>query len=472
MDQTQAAEVQRVFALQQQHRWKLAQSSARERVARLERLREAIVARRDAIAEAMHKDFRKPAAEVELTELHPTLAELKHAVDHLEAWMKPEKVATPLTLLGSRSEIRSEARGVVLILAPWNYPFFLLVSPLIAAIAAGNAVMLKPSEKTKHTGRVLKELIAAVFEEREVALFEGDHSLSDALVELPFDHLFFTGSTSIGKKIMAAAAKHLTSVTLELGGKSPALIDETADVKLAAERVVFGKFINAGQTCVAPDHVLVHRSQERPFLEAAKAVLARFYGATEAERAQTPDFARLVDDKAFARLRGLLDAAVAAGGVLEAGGGANAAERYLAPTIVSGVRADSPLMEEEIFGPVLPVVAFETRAEALTILRRGGKPLALYVFAEEDEAEDWLRDTTAGGTCVNNTIVHLANPDLPFGGVGASGMGNYHGLHGFRTFSHQRAVLVQQRGGLVKFLYPPYGGKLRGLAAAATKLLE
>jgi aldehyde dehydrogenase (NAD+) len=271
---------------------------------------------------------------------------------------------------------------------------------------------------------------------------------------------------------MEAAAKYLASVTLELGGKSPAVIDESADLRAAAERVAFGKFVNAGQTCVAPDYALVHESVERDFIAELSRVVALFYGETEEARKKSADFPRLIDGAAFRRVKGLLDASVAAGAKIEIGGSADETERYIAPTVLSAVKPDAPIMQEEIFGPVLPVLSFRRREDAIRQIRAGDKPLALYVFGEPQAAEEILRGTTAGGSCVNNALIHLGNPDLPFGGVGASGMGNYHGVHGFRAFSHERAVLVQEMPSLIKLLYPPYGGKLRAIAAAATRLFE
>jgi aldehyde dehydrogenase (NAD+) len=465
-------EIRRLFDKQQANRWKVAGTGAGQRAEKLARLRSAIAQRRGALAAAMHADFRKSAAEVELTEIHPTLTEIRHAIDNVADWMRPRHTPTPLTLAGARSEIRSEPRGLALILSPWNYPFYLLFGPLVGAIAAGNCAILKPSEKTPATSRVMGELIAATFAEDEIALVEGGADVASALLELPFDHIFFTGSTRIGKRVMEAAAKYLASVTLELGGKSPAVIDESADLRAAAERVAFGKFVNAGQTCVAPDYALVHESVERDFIAELSRVVALFYGETEEARKKSADFPRLIDGAAFRRVKGLLDASVAAGAKIEIGGSADETERYIAPTVLSAVKPDAPIMQEEIFGPVLPVLSFRRREDAIRQIRAGDKPLALYVFGEPQAAEEILRGTTAGGSCVNNALIHLGNPDLPFGGVGASGMGNYHGVHGFRAFSHERAVLVQEMPSLIKLLYPPYGGKLRAIAAAATRLFE
>ncbi|GHG87465.1 aldehyde dehydrogenase family protein [Comamonas sp. JC664] len=467
------AHIRAVFEAQRAHRWTMSRTTAAERITRLKRLREAIIARRSELADAIHADFRKPAVEVELTELHPTLEELNHTVKHLKGWMKPTRVGTPMLLAGSSSYVRYEARGTVLLLAPWNYPFNLVVSPLIAAIAAGNTVMCKPSEKTPNTSRFLARLVKDVFPENEVALFEGGAETAEALLDLPFDHIFFTGNTRIGRIVMEAAAKHLASVTLELGGKSPVIIDETADIDAAAERLCWGKFINGGQTCVAPDHVFVHASKERAFLDAMKAAITRFYGGTEQERQASPDFTRLVDPAAWRRVKDLLDRSVAAGAKVEVGGEADGPSRYIAPTVLSGVTKDNPVMESEIFGPLMPVLTYQSREEVYAHIRSGGKPLALYVFSQDKRTvDDILQNTTSGGTLVNNVLVHLANPNLPFGGVGTSGLGNYHGHFGFKTFSHERAVMVQWMKSLASVFFPPYRGKMQEMASRATRMME
>jgi len=467
------ARIQAAFQAQRANRWVMSRTTTAERIARLKRLREAIIARRDELAEAIHQDFRKPALEVELTEIHPTLEELNHTVKHLSSWMKPTRVGTPLLLAGSSAHVRYEARGVVLVLAPWNYPFQLLMAPLIAAIAAGNTVICKPSEKTPHTARFLSRLVRDVFPENEVALFEGGAETAEALLELPFDHFFFTGNPRIGRKVMEAAAKHLASVTLELGGKSPAIIDETADVQAAAERLAWGKFINGGQTCVAPDYVFVHESRQQAFIDALKAVIGRFYGATEPERQASADFSRLVDAVAWRRVKDLVDRTVAAGAKVEVGGVADGPSRYLAPTVLTGVTPDMAVMEGEIFGPVLPVMTYRSRDEVYAHIQGGEKPLALYVFSQDKRAvEDVFRNTTSGGAVVNNVLIHVANPNLPFGGVGMSGLGHYHGVYGFRTFSHERAVSVQWMKSLAAVFFPPYRGKAQEWASRASRLLE
>jgi aldehyde dehydrogenase (NAD+) len=362
---------------------------------------------------------------------------------------------------------------VVLILAPWNYAFSLVVAPLVAAVAAGNCAILKPSEKTPATSAFLRRFIAEVFAEDEVTVVEGGGEAAEALLALPFDHVFFTGGARIGRSVMAAAARHLASVTLELGGKSPTIVDETANVRAAAQRVVGGKFLNAGQTCVAPDYALVHASRTAEFVAEAKRALDERYGLEGAARATSGDYCRIVDAGHFARLVDVLDRSVAAGARVEVGGERDASERYLAPTILSGVTFDSPVMAEEIFGPVLPVLAYTDLDAALVRLRALGAPLALYIFSRSAAAvEHILAETTAGGTAVNATLLQYGNPGLPFGGVGASGQGSYHGIYGFRTFSHERAVLRQREPSLARFLFPPYRGLIHAIGRQFLRLLE
>ncbi|WP_164017764.1 aldehyde dehydrogenase family protein [Pyxidicoccus trucidator] len=465
--------VREAFDRLQARRWEVARRGAKERLARLEKLKELIVARREALADALYADFRKPRAEVEATEVMPVLQELVHVQKHLKGWMKPRKVTTPLMLTGTSSHVQSEARGVVLVMAPWNYPFNLLVSPLVAAVAAGNTVLCKPSEKTPNTARFLAELLRDAFPSDEVAVVEGGPEVGEALLRLPFDHFFFTGGPRVGRRVMEAAAKHLAGVTLELGGKSPVVVDATADVETTAERVVWGKFLNAGQTCIAPDHVWVHASKEEALLAAMKSALERFYGKSEEARRACQDFCRLVDDGAFKRVRGLMDRTVTAGARVVMGGGVDAETRYIAPTVLADVMPDAPIMEEEIFGPVLPVLRYESLDDVVAHVRAGGKPLALYVFSQDEATvERLLRETSAGGTCINTVVLHNANPNLPFGGVGQSGVGAYHGETGFRTFSHERAVLRQGRTSLAHLFFPPYTGKAQKLARLASRLFE
>jgi len=465
--------LEEAFERLQARRWDQAQTTAKERLARLERLKANLLSRREAMAEALFADFRKPRAEAESTELLPVLMELAHTAKHLKSWMKPRKVETPLLLAGTSSEVHYEPKGVVLIIAPWNYPFALAIAPLIAAVAAGNCVMLKPSEKTPHVSAFLEALVRDTFDPSEVTTVQGGPEVGEALLRLPFDHFFFTGGPRVGQKIMAAAARHLAGVTLELGGKSPVVVDATADVKTAAERIVWGKFLNAGQTCIAPDYVFVHASKEEAFLSAAKEALERFYGKTEEARRASPDLCRLVDDAAFSRVCGLLDRTVSSGGRVVAGGVVDPPSRYIAPTVLADVTAEAPVMEEEIFGPLLPVLRYEQLETVVETIRGSGKPLAMYIFSTDEEmVERLLRQTSAGGTVVNNVILHVVNPGLPFGGVGQSGLGAYHGEAGFRELSHARAVMRQGRASLAQFFFPPYTGKAQQLARLASRLFE
>lgn len=468
------ADAQRVFALQQAHRWLIAQSTARERVARLNRLRAAIVARRDAVCDAMWQDFRKPAAEVQLTEIQPTLIELGHVRAHLAVWMQPAPVDTPWVLMGTRSEIRYEPRGVVLIMAPWNYPFGLVLTPLIAAVAAGNCAIVRPSEKVPHTAAVVADIIREAFEEREVACFtEPGTELAAGLLTLPFDHIFFTGSPRIGRRVMQAASAHLASVTLELGGKSPLIVDETADVERAGERAAWGKYVNAGQTCIAPDYAVVHERVLPAFLDAAKRAIAKFYGRTEEERQASGSFARAIDDAAFTRLKAMLADAMGAGASVEIGGLVADPERYVAPTILTNVGWESPAMQGEIFGPILPVLAFRSLDEVTDRIGRQGKPLAMYIFSRSQANIDRvLRQTSSGGVAINTVMVHFANPHLPFGGVGESGQGSYHGWSGFRALSHERSVLTQRGGRMLRLFDPPYTRRTRFLMKLLGRIIR
>jgi aldehyde dehydrogenase (NAD+) len=466
-----APDLRALFDAQRAHQSVMARTTAAERRQRLRRLRDAVAAHRAELCAAVLADFGRPAAETELTEIHSVLSECDDAIRHVGRWMKPERAGTPLMLFGTSSRLVHEPRGVALIIAPWNYPIGLLLNPLVAAIASGNCAICKPSEKTPHVAALLHRMLTSLCDAREVAVVLGAADVAQSLLELPFDHICFTGSPQIGKLVMAAAAKNLASVTLELGGKSPTIVDETADVRLAAERVAIGKFMNAGQTCVAPDYVLVHRSREAAFLEALRATLATFYGAGDAERRGNPDFARLVDGAAFARLKGLLDRTVAAGARIVTGGDSDAGTRYLAPTVLADVPRSSPIMQEEIFGPILPVLAYDTADEVVQFIRAGTKPLAMYIFsASKDAAEFFISSTSAGATVVGNIGMHYFHHGLPFGGVGASGMGAYHGVYGFREFSHARPVIRQREPALVRMFFPPY--REGSLGQKVLRLLE
>jgi aldehyde dehydrogenase (NAD+) len=464
------ADIRRIFDAQAKKRWPLAQSSVAERRARLKRLGVAIEKHRTAIDEAVRKDFGKAPEETDLTEVHIVLEELSHAVRNLADWMRTEPVDAPLLLAGTSSEVRHEARGQVLVLAPFNYPFHLAVLPVVSAVAAGNVVVLKPSEKTPATAAIIRTVLAEAFPEDEVAVVDGDAAVAEVLLEMPWDHIFFTGSTPVGKKVMVAAAKHLSSVTLELGGKSPAVVERSANLKRAAVTIAHGKFMNGGQTCVAPDYVLVPEELREELVGHLRAAVQGFYGA---DPKTSPDFCRMIDDRSFLRLKGYIDSAVKSGAKVAFGGESDAATRYLAPTVLVDVPPEAPVMQDEIFGPVLPVLCYKAPEEAVNFVRARPPPLALYVFARSRREADAVLDGTAsGGACVNNTVFHLANPDLPFGGIGPSGVGNYHGRAGFRCFSHERAVLRQRGNPLSRFLAPPYAARMNRLIARLGRWLE
>ena len=465
------AEPQRLFDLQAARRWELARSTAPERRERLRRLKAALERHRLALAEGIRRDFGRSADESEFIEIHPSVQELNHSIAHVGEWMRSEPVGTPVMLADTASEIRWEPKGQVLLLAPWNYPVFLVLGPLAGAVAAGNTVIIKPSEKVPETNRALQQILTDAFPEAEVAMVEGDASVAEALLALPFNHVFFTGSTRVGKLVMAAAAKTLASVTLELGGKSPAYVAPGANLERAARAIAWGKFVNAGQTCVAPDYVLVQEGQREALVGALRASTVASYGPEEGW-ARNGDLARLVDPDAFARVKGLLDEALQRGARVAFGGTTDAGQRFIAPTVLVDVPPDAAILQEEIFGPVLPVVSYRTEAEALAYVRSRPQPLAFYPFGTRAETRAAVAGTTSGGVTVNNTLLHLGNPDLPFGGVGPSGLGNYHGRAGFRTFSHERSVLRQSGNPMTRWIAPPYRGRMNRLVARLARLLE
>lgn len=435
-----------------------------ERRDRLRRLRGAVVSRREEIVAALDRDLRRAPFESDVAEYQHVLQEIDHALGHLRRWMRGQRVRSPLLLLGTASRVMYEPRGSVLIMAPWNYPFGLVVNPLVAAIAAGNGAVIKPSERAPATEALVLSLVEETFDPTEVAVVTGGVDVGARVLDVPFDHIFFTGSTRVGKLVMAAAARHLATVTLEMGGKSPAIVDRSADPRAAAEAIAWGKFFNAGQTCLAPDFVLVHRDvHDRLVTELSEAV-TRFYGGDDEARRSTGDYGRIVDAVHYERLVLLVRDSVAQGATLVFGGRYNAVDRYVAPTLLTDVDLTMPVMQEEIFGPVLPVLRFSTPAEAVALAQPNGKPLGSYVFARDRAVIDALvAGVPAGGTVVNNTLVHYANSALPFGGIGASGMGRYHGRHGFLEMSHARAVVRQRGPALSRFLHPPYRGRLHAV---------
>lgn len=452
--ETTTNEISRLFALQQKNQFQVGNTTTRQRIAKLKKLHKAILKYRADFKEALYKDFRKHPAEVDLTEIYPVTSAIKHAKSDLRKWMNEHHVDTPLALMGSSSYIKYEPKGVVLIVSPWNFPINLTICPLISAIAAGNTVILKPSEHTPHTSALMKQMISETFNENEVALVEGGIETSSALLELPFNHIFFTGAPGIGKIVMTAAAKHLTSVTLELGGKSPTIIDETASIEMAARRIAVGKFVNNGQICIAPDYIYVHESKKQAFLDSVKKYLREYY--TENAAAE-PSYARIVNKRHYKRVKSYVDDALVKGAVVEVGGEFDESQNYIAPTVMTKVPHDSTLMTEEIFGPVLPVFGFTNIDEVLNEINSKEKPLALYIYSNKKKnVQHMLNNTRAGGTCINHTGVHFYNTNLPFGGSNNSGIGKGHGWYGFQAFSNARGVLKQHVPNALELLLPPY----------------
>ena len=403
------------------------------------------------LCEALWRDLHKSREEAFLTEIALVKAETKGLIRHLKHWSATRRAATPLFMFGSCSRIRQEPYGVVAILSPWNYPFQLLFAPLAGALAAGNCAVLKPSPRTPAVNEVMRKLISEVFAPEYVSFLEGGAETARALLQQRLDYIFFTGSPALGREAMTAAAARLIPLTLELGGKSPCVVDRTADVKIAARRIAWGKFLNAGQTCVAPDYLLVHREIVPELTAEIKLSVSRMFGA---DLRQSPYYGRLIGNEEVERMRRLMES-----GEVVFGGETDAAARYVAPTLLRDVVPDSPLMQQEIFGPLLPVLEFDDlEAEVVPFISEREKPLALYYFGERRTGEALFGRVDSGGGCVNDVVLHLANPALPFGGAGGSGMGQYHGRYSFETFSRPRSVLTAPRKSDFAMKYPPYNG--------------
>lgn len=446
------------FLLQRQKMHALRVEPITNRKQRLRKLRQWIHANRSAIQDAMYADFRRNPLETDGIEIFNVLSEIKHALNNIESWTSPKKIATPLTMLGTRSHIRYEPRGVCLIIAPWNYPFLLCVGPLISALAAGNAVTLKPSELTPHVSSLVKRMSEEAFDSSIVTTVEGGIEITQALLKLPFDHVFFTGSPTVGKIVMKEAAENLTSITLELGGKSPAVVTDTAILKDAAQRTAVSKFVNNGQTCIAPDYVLVDEKIKDLFIESLIEQTQKLFTENSETFESSKHYCRIVNDKNYTRLMSLLKDAVSQGAQIRFGGQNNEQTRFIHPTIISDLPLSCKIMEDEIFGPILPVIGYKNFDEAIAFINQKSKPLALYVFStDKGEQEKILSATTAGGVCINDAAIHFFNNNLPFGGVNSSGVGKAHGYYGFLAFSNEKAV-VKQRNGLTLFkaFYPPY----------------
>lgn len=450
--------LEQVFLHQKQHSLRLRKEPLATRLEHLTALEKSIERHQEKIVAALQADFKKPAAETLLTEIYPVLKEIQHVKKNLTRWAHPEKVARSLLLLTTTSFIYKEPRGVCLIIGPWNYPLQLILTPLVSALAAGNCAILKPSEFTTHTSRVLAQIVRECFSENHVALVQGGAETTQDLLKLPFDHIFFTGSTRVGKIVMEAASRHLSSVTLELGGKSPTIVDASADIEVAAEKIAWAKFVNASQTCIAPDYVLVEHAVYERFKKALIKKINAFYGGSPLEQKNSPDYASIVSSQHTIRLKSLIEDAVTKKAEIAYGGEVDIEKRFVAPTLLEKVDLHSNVMKEEIFGPLLPLIPFQTMNEAVHFINERPKPLALYMYSHSKlNIDDVLQATSAGGVCINDSVIHFSHHGLPFGGVQESGLGHYHGIFGFKAFSHEKAVLKQSSWGkFMRLVYPPY----------------
>ncbi|MCY1672266.1 aldehyde dehydrogenase family protein [Novosphingobium sp. SL115] len=438
-----SGEIQRIFALQQDHQWAVKASTAAQRKEKLAKLKAVVEAHTDAIIAAVLEDTRKPVGEIRVTEVLNVVGNIQRNIDNLDAWMTPTEV-TPSMNPADRAQIIYEARGVCLILGPWNFPLGLTLGPVAAAIAAGNTCMVKLTDLCPATARVAASIISEAFDENEVALFEGDVSVATALLDLPFNHIFFTGSTRVGKIVMAAAAKHLTSVTLELGGKSPVIIDDSADINQIAAQLAAAKQFNGGQACISPDYVFVKEDKKAALVEGFKAnVQKNLYD--EQGQFKKDSIAQIVNAANFARVKGMFDDAVEKGATVAAGGVLEEADLTIHPTMLTDVTPQMKILQDEIFAPVIPVMTYENLDQAIDYIQSRDKPLALYVYSnDEANVEKVLSETSSGGVTVNGVFSHYLENNLPFGGVNHSGMGSYHGYFGFKCFSHERAVYRHQ----------------------------
>jgi aldehyde dehydrogenase (NAD+) len=426
------------------------------RIAQLDAIANMLVAEEGAIVDALGKDLGKPRLEGWLAEVNDVLAGVRYVRKNLKRWMKPEGVSVPFWLMPGKARIQREPLGVVLVIAPWNYPFSLAINPLVGAFAAGNTVLIKPSEVAGATSALLAKLLPKYLDKDAVQVVQGGVPETTALLAQRFDHILYTGNGNVARIVMQAAARNLTPVTLELGGKSPCYVDESVDLAISAKRIVWGKFSNCGQTCIAPDYILVHENVREAFTAALQQTILQFFGEDPQKCA---DYGRIINRHHHQRLMRMM----AGSGKVLIGGKSDEADRYLAPTLLTDVPLDSPVMDDEIFGPLLPVLGVKNADDAIAFINARPKPLAAYVFAQDNQVFERIAANTSSGALVHNhVVVHYAVHSLPFGGVGESGMGAYHGRHSFETFSHRKAVMRRSTFGDVDFAYPPYDSKKEG----------
>ena len=458
-------EIKRIYEVQSNPKNVLAlrNSSYQDRIAKIKSIYNYILnkSNHDRIAEALYKDLRKSNEEVITTEMTPVILTIKEVCKKLKHWMKDEHVPSPVTMVGMSSFIKYESKGNILIIGPWNYPFQLAIYPLVYAIAAGNTAIIKPSEFSSNTANAISIMIKELFDENEVAVVEGGIPEATALLALPFNHIHFTGSPKVGKIVMEAAAKNLTAVTLELGGKSPVIIDGSTNLNSTAEKVCWGKTLNSGQTCIAPDFALVQENALDGFVEGFKRACEKFYDPNKKGIDQSKDYGRIINDTNFDRVQALLEDAKENGAKVEFGGKVNKQDRYIQPTLLSNINMEMKIMQDEIFGPILPVVSFKNKEDVTELLNSFPSPLALYIMSNnKDNTKYFLDHTVAGGTCINELMLTSVNPHLPFGGVNNSGVGKTGGKHSFMDFSNQRGVIKRKYGNSIKLIYPPFNKQI------------
>jgi aldehyde dehydrogenase (NAD+) len=453
-------EVERIYAIQHkiENLQKAKNTTFKDRIKNIKKIEAYLLDKNNQLRlkTALWNDLRKSEAEMLATEIAPVISSMHHIYKNLSDWMEDNYVDAPITLVGVNSRIKYEPKGHVLIIAPWNYPVQLVLNPLIHAIAAGNVVLIKPSEIAANTAMFLKEMIQNLFKEHEVAVIEGDIPITSKILEQKFNHIFFTGSPNVGKIVMRAAANHLTSVTLELGGKSPTIIDESTNIKKAAQKVAWGKCLNSGQTCIAPDYLLIQENKLNEFVQAFSQSIQSFYNSNNQGIKQSNDFGRIVDNKNFNRIKNLIDDATSKGAKIEVGGILDENDKFISPTLISNINDTMQIIHEEIFGPVLPIITFKTLEEAIAIINDKPKPLAFYIMSNSNKNIQYiLNNTSAGGVVINDLMLTTINPNMPFGGINNSGIGKSNGKHSFIEFSNEKAVLVRNWG-TFKMIYPPY----------------
>jgi len=455
------SEINRIFKLQSNpiNTTRLRTSSYKERIEKIKRLESFILneSNHQIIADALYKDLRKPNEEVITTEITPTLLNIKHVLKNLKNWMKDEHVPSPITMVGMSSYIKYESKGTLLLISPWNYPIFLSLYPLIYGIAAGNAIILKPSEISSYTSKAIANMVQTIYEEHEVAVIEGSVEEATELLKLPFNHIHFTGSPNVGKIVMKAAAENLSGVTLELGGKSPVIIDGTGDTKEIAEKTAWGKTLNCGQTCIAPDYILIQEKELESFISEFKTAVNKFYNAHNNGLDKAAEYGRIIDDKNFSRIETILNDAVKKGATIVFGGHHIKENKFMEPTLLTNVTYDMLVMQEEIFGPILPIMTYNKNSDVIQLLQKMPSPLAIYIMSRKKKNIQYFLDhTVSGGVGVNELMLTPVNPGLPFGGINNSGMGKSGGKHSFTDFSNEKGIVKKNFGNLIKLVYPPY----------------